>query len=213
LLLANALWTNPDDKRTATVTALTGLGSVPVAVLAARKLDLDPGDTQLVRDAAFWGLALATLGTLGFAGTTNTFEYYPNTYTEYESPSAREVATAGLVGLYGGLGLGLWAAHASEISLERVRVTTWGGYGGAVLGLLFGSAMDDEEARGGPRGAAIGALAGLAITFLTTAKLDGIPAADAPTRASWTSRLSPSLVPVPTVSGRTTTAFGISGTL
>ena len=71
LLVANVAFDNPDGKKTALATAAAGLISVPIAVLAARELNLDPGDTQLVRDSGFWGLALATTGILGFGGTTD----------------------------------------------------------------------------------------------------------------------------------------------
>ena len=133
LLVANIAYDNPDAKNTAYAVAAAGLLAAPLAVLAASKLDLDPGDTQLVRDAGFWGLVLGTTGMLGFGGETrNDFGF-----EQYSAPSGRRIATAGLLGLYGGLALGTIAAAKSETSLERVRVTTWGGYGGAVLGLLL----------------------------------------------------------------------------
>ena len=111
--------------------------AIPAAIIAARKLDLDPGDTQLVRDAGFWGLVLATTGTLAFGGETRT-DYG---FERYVTPSNRKVAGLSLAGLYGGLTLGTIAAMNSEVSLERVRITTWGGYGGTVVGLLLGAGV------------------------------------------------------------------------
>ena len=73
LLVANLVADNPDERDVALATAGTGLLALPLAVAATHWLDLDPGDAQLVRDAGFWGLVLGTLGTLGFAGDTETF--------------------------------------------------------------------------------------------------------------------------------------------
>jgi hypothetical protein len=75
----------------------------------------------------------------------------------------------GLLGLGSGLGLGLLAANTTEVSLERVRVSTWGGYGGAVLGALLGvSAADQDKEAGLYKGITIGALTGLVITFVAS---------------------------------------------
>ncbi len=68
LLVSNLAVDGPDDQQVALATAATGLLAVPLAVAATHWLDLDPGDTQLVRDAGFWGLVLGTAGTLGFGG-------------------------------------------------------------------------------------------------------------------------------------------------
>lgn len=209
LLAITAVDPHASSTTTSTATTVAGLLSIPFAVLAARNFDLDPGDTQLVRDAGFWGLALATLGTMGFAGH-RTEEYWG--YSHYEAPSGRKIAVAGLAGLYGGLGLGLVAANASEVSLERVRVTTWGGYGGAVVGLLLGAGMNDGRDEDMFRGAAIGALAGLVITFVSTGSLDGIPD-DGPRRTAWHRRLAPTMVQVTTPNGRPLTGLGLGGTL
>jgi hypothetical protein len=210
LLVMSAVDAHMDGRTTATATTVTGLLSIPVAVVAARHLTLDPGDTQLVRDAGFWGLALATVGTLGFGGRTVSDPYWG--YTQYEAPSGRKVAVAGLVGLYGGLGLGLLGARVSEVSLERVRVTTWGGYGGAVVGLLLGAAASDGNEPDTYRGAAIGALAGLVITFLSTGSLDGIPDKE-PSRLSWAGRLTPMMVPMAGSDGSLHPGLGLGGTL
>ena len=208
LLVLSAVDAHSDSRTTGIATTVAGLLSIPVAVVAARHLDLDPGDTQLVRDAGFWGLALSTVGMLGFGG--HTVSSYG--YSQYQSPSGREVAVAGLVGLYGGLGLGLLGASASEVSLERVRVTTWGGYGGAVVGLLLGAGADNGSAQGTYRGAAIGALAGLVITFVSTGSLDGIPAEE-PTRQSWHRQLTPVMVQVAGRDGHLHPGLGVGGTL
>ena len=208
LLVLSAIDAHPDGHTTGAATAVAGLLSIPIAVVAAQHLNLDPGDTQLVRDAGFWGLALSTVGTLGFGGRTTS--YYG--YSQYESPSSRKVAVAGLLGLYGGLGLGLLAAGNSDVSLERVRVTTWGGYGGAVVGLLLGAAANDGRAQDSYRGTAIGALAGLVITFLSTSSLDGIPAEDE-SRMSWHRRLMPMMVQVAGRDGRLYPGLGVGGTL
>jgi hypothetical protein len=213
LLLAGATSDNPDSHNVASATAIAGLASVPVALIATHQFNLDPGDTQLVRDAGFWGLALSTMGTLGFGGTTRTYGSGDYAYSLYEGPSARKTAVAGLIGLYGGMGLGLLSAHVSNVSLERVRISTWGGYGGAVVGMLLGASVDADTPKDTFRGGTIGALAGLVITFLSTSKLDGIPAEDRASRPSWASRLVPSLMQVPTADGRSAPSFGVAGAL
>jgi hypothetical protein len=165
-------------------------------------LDLDPGDTQLVRDAGFWGLVLGTTGTLGFGGTTQTYPGSIDTY--YQSPSSKAVSGFALAGLYGGLGLGVLAASQSEVSLERVRVSTWGGYGGALLGALLGGSADNGD-RGVYRGLTVGALVGLVVTFVASSGLDGIPPENPVVAAAM--RLSPSLMSSPGPAGRPTTAL------
>src|SRR5688572_28776561 len=167
LLVASAVREDPDPEDTALAVVGSGLLAIPAAVIAARNFDLDPGDTQLVRDAGFWGLVLGTTGALAFGGETN------NNYgfEQYTTPSNRKVAGLGLAGLYGGLTLGTIAALNSEVSLERVRVTTWGGYGGTVVGLLLGAASGNSD-RAAYTGMTIGGVAGLVITFLATSGLD-----------------------------------------
>jgi hypothetical protein len=208
LLVMSAADASSDGRTTGMATTIAGLLSIPIAVVAARHLDLDPGDTQLVRDAGFWGLALSTVGMLGFGGHTDT--YYGS--SQYRTPSGREVAVAGLVGLYGGLGLGLLGTRVGEVSLERVRVTTWGGYGGAVVGLLLGASANNGREQDTYRGAAIGALAGLVITFISTSSLDGIPD-DEPPRTSWHRRLMPVMVQVAGRDGSLHPGLGVGGTL
>ena len=216
LLVANIASTNPDEKAVSLATGVVGLLSVPVAIVAARNLELDPGDTQLVRDAGFWGLVLGTTGMLAFGGETRT-EY---NYTSYHEPSNRKLFTGSMIGLYGGLALGTVGALSSEVSLERVRVSTWGGYGGAVIGLLLGASADTDA--GAWTGITVGGLGGLLITFLATGALDGIPPDDAtvarrtPRRPSllpsWRN-LAPAVAPVSDANGGARTAFGVSGTL
>lgn len=210
LLFMTAADPDVSSRSVGTATVIAGVVSIPAAVLAARYFDLDPGDTQLVRDAGFWGLALGTLGTLGFAGHKSERHYEDN----YETPTGRTVAAGGLIGLYGGLGLGLLGASLSEVSLERVRVATWGGYGGAVVGLLLGAAASSNanRARDIYRGTAIGALAGLVITFVTTGSLDGIPEEE-PKRTAWHHRLTPTMLQLTGPNGSVHPGFGVGGAL
>jgi len=194
LLFSNILYDNPNDEKVALAVATTGLLAIPIAVIATRKLDLDPGDTQLVRDAGFWGLLLASTATLAWGGT----EYdtgFGSTY--HQDPSGRRLSIAGALGLYGGLGLGALAAANSEISLERVRVTTWGGYGGGLLGLLVGSGSNRGQDTWA--GLTVGALLGLVVTFVATGSLDGIPPETSMTAEAGRGRrgaaMAPSLLP------------------
>lgn len=219
LLVANVASANPDEEKLGIATGLAGLLSVPVAIVAARNLDLDPGDTQLVRDAGFWGLVLGTTGMLGFGGASVTQGGGGYTYTYYQGPSDRKVFTSSLIGLTGGLALGTIGAVNSEVSLERVRVATWGGYGGAVIGALLGASASQNEA-GTWKGITVGALAGVLITFAASYGLDGIPpeevALRAPRRArllpSWR-QMAPSLLPLAGANGQTHTALGVTGAL
>jgi hypothetical protein len=211
LLVANIASNHPDSRDTALLTAGAGLLSVPVAILAAKNLDLDPGDMQLVRDAGFWGLVLGTTGMLAFGGKTVTDSTFGGSF--YQGPSDRKVFTSSLLGLYGGLGLGVIAAANSEVSLERVRVATWGGYGGAVIGLLLGASSDNSD-KGLWTGITIGALGGLVITFLATSSLDGIPPEDVALRAPRRrDRFAPALLSVTDAEGRPHPTLGIAGTL
>jgi hypothetical protein len=210
LLLLSATDSHAKDTTVGGATALAGLLSIPIAVIAARNLQLDPGDTQLVRDAGFWGLALSTVGMLGFGGRTESTPFVGSNY--YQAPSGRKVAVAGLVGLYGGLGLGLLGARLSEVSLERVRVATWGGYGGAVVGLLLGAAANNGREQDNYRGATLGALAGLLITFVSTSSLDGIPTETAGAQA-WHRRCAPMLVQITDRDGHAHPGLGLGGAL
>jgi hypothetical protein len=209
LLIANVAHDNPDEENVALMTAGAGVLSVPVAILAARQLDLDPGDMQLVRDAGFWGLALGTTGMLGFGAETVT---YSGGFTSSQGPSDRKVFTSALIGLYGALGLGIVAAANSEVSLERVRVTTWGGYGGALIGMLLGIGAGNNDDADVWKGITIGAASGLIITFLASGGLDGIPAEDATVSARRKPpRFLPTALPVTGLEGRSHPALGISG--
>ena len=207
LLFTAAAYPNTSAKSQAVATTITSLLAMPIAVVATRNLDLDPGDTQLVRDAGFWGLVLSMTGTLALG--THTYgggDYYGET-----GPSTREVAVAGLVGLYGGLGLGLLVAAHSEVSLERVRVATWGGYGGAVLGALIGASTRDNG-RGVWGGITIGSLMGLAITLVATSGMDGIPPETTPVASgprSWAPVVTASASPT----GPRVPVFGFGGNL
>jgi len=168
-LIANI---NPDwgDERSMGLAiGLSGTLAIPVAALAAHYLSPDPGDTQLIRDAGFWGLALGTLGTLAFASKRECHDGY----CDEKLVSGDKVAIGGLVGLYGCLGLGVLAASQTEISLERVRATTWGGYGGMITGALIGSM--GESSVDVFRGMTIGGAAGLVLTFMLTPMIDVIP--------------------------------------
>jgi hypothetical protein len=204
LLVANLAADNPDEHDVALATAGTGLLALPLAVAATHWLDLDPGDAQLVRDAGFWGLVLGTLGTLGFAGDTETF----GSFESYREPTGRTIALGGLAGLYGGLAAGALAASQSEVSLERVRVATWGGYGGALIGglMMSGNNRDDRDVY---RGIAVGALVGVTAAFALSYKLDGIPA-DTPLAGR---RLIPTVASVTTADGGQAPAFGLMGAL
>lgn len=212
LLIANIAYDNPDDKKAALAVAGAGLLSIPIAIAATQKLNLDPGDTQLVRDAGFWGLMLGTFGTLGFGGQTTTTSFPGSTFESYQSPSTRTIASVAAIGLYGGLGLGVLAATQSEVSLERVRVTTWGGYGGGILGALMGLGVNGSEV-GTYRGLTIGMLAGLIITFASTSGLDGIPPEDAPAPRASGSPLTPTLLSATGADGRSLPTFGLAGAL
>ena len=208
LLVANVANDNPDEKNVALMTAGAGLLSVPIAIVTARRMDLDPGDTQLVRDAGFWGLVLGTTSMLAFGDETVT---YPGGYSIRQGPSDRKVFTSALIGLYGALGLGIVGAVNSEVSLERVRVTTWGGYGGAVIGMLLGlgSADNDSDVW---KGITIGSAAGLLITFLSTGSLDGIPSEDVATKVRRRPpRFTPTMLPVAGADGRAHPGLGITG--
>jgi hypothetical protein len=211
LLVAGVAFEHASSRSVAVATTAAGLLSVPAAVLAAKQFDLDPGDTQLVRDAGFWGLALAISGMEGFGGSTQVYSSGSFTYSSYQSPSGRAVAAAGLLGLYGGLGLGLLGAHYSDVSLERVRVSTWGGYGGAVIGLLVGASMDNASSQSLFRGISVGALLGLTVTFLATSGLDGIPPEEPPPAHAAGPRLTPLMLQVAGPDGQSHAALGVGG--
>ena len=209
LLAANVASENPDSQKVAAATAIVGLLSIPVAIVAARQFDPDPGDMQLVRDSMFWGLVLGTTSSLAWGGETIDSGYG---YSRYQGPSSRRMAAYGLIGMTGGLGLGTLAALNSEVSLERVRAATWGGYGGAVLGLLLGGAAADSES-GVWSGITVGSALGLVVTFLATSGLDGIPPDDVALRAPRRQRFTPTLLPVTDAEGRAHAALGLTGLL
>jgi len=207
LLVSAAAYPHASSKSQAVATTISSVLAVPIAVVAARNLELDPGDTQLVRDAGFWGLLLSVTGTLAIG----THHYSGGDVYGDSSPSTRTVAAAGLAGLYGGLGLGLLAARHTEVSLERVRVTTWGGYGGALLGALIG-ASDNGGTRGVWGGITIGSLVGLGVTLLATSGMDGIPPETTPVAsapASW----APLVTASASATGPHVPLFGVGGNL
>jgi hypothetical protein len=204
LLVANLGFDEATDRQVGLAVAGAGVLAVPLAVTATNLLDLDPGDTQLVRDAGFWGLVFGTVGTLGFAGQTQNF----GSFEDYQEPSSKAVAVGGLVGLYGGLACGALAASQSEVSLERVRVATWGGYGGALVGALLMSASDNDG-RDVYRGLTVGGLLGVTLSFVLSGRLDGIPA-DTP--VAWR-RVIPTMSTVATADGGQAPALGIIGAL
>jgi len=207
LLVSAAAYPNASSKSQAAATTISSVLSIPIAVVAAHHLDLDPGDTQLVRDAGFWGLVLSVTGTMA-VGRHVTIQGDVGYET---SPTTRSIATAGLVGLYGGLGLGLLAATHSNVSLERVRVITWGGYGGALLGALVG-ASDHGGDRGLWGGITIGSLVGLGLTAATTGSLDGIPP-ESTSVAAASPRCSPIVTTSAGPAGSHVPLFGLGGNL
>jgi hypothetical protein len=175
LLLSNLLFPDADPKKTGIAVTVAGLAAIPIALVATHALDLDPGDTQVVRDAGFWGLVLGTTSCLAFRADTITVDYGGGaTYSYDRQPSNRTIATWGAAGLFGGLGLGALAAAHSELSLERIRVTTWGGYGGGLTGALLASGGHGSD-QAIFAGITVGAGLGLVVAFLTTGGLDGIP--------------------------------------
>jgi hypothetical protein len=186
-----ALATEWDSPRAVPATiASVGVAALPIAGLVAANTDLDPGDTQLVRDAGFWGLVLSFTTALAI-----------------DDVSTRSAGVAGLLGLYGGLGLGVIAASRTEVSLERVRVATWGGYGGALIGGLIAIAGEATE-KGVFSGIAGGAAAGLLITFLGAGGVDAPP--DNARFEENVSYLEPALLPYVARNGRTEPKLGIS---
>jgi hypothetical protein len=204
LLVSDLAFPNASDRNRALAVASAGLLSLPIAVVAARHFDLDPGDTQLVRDSGFWGLVLATTGTLWLGTRVSTSD------TPDETPSTKSAAVAGLLGLSGGLGLGMLAAAHSDVSLERVRVTTWGGYGGALVGALLGASGNGDRGLWG--GLTMGAACGLILTFATTGGLDGIPAPDAPAVGARSS-VAPTVASALRPDGHRMPVFGLMGAL
>jgi hypothetical protein len=176
------------------VVAASGLLALPAAYWAASVSDLDPGDTQLVRDAGFWG---AVWGVTTALATDDTL-------------SDRSVGIGGMIGLYSGLGLGLLVASTTNISLERVRVSTWGGYGGAILGVLI-AAADNSTDRGVWGHLAVGSALGVLVTFAATASIDAAPAnANFDHPAVSLRYLEPALLPVVDRAGRTRAQAGLS---
>ena len=125
---------------------------------------------QLVRDAGFWGLALGLLG----AESVRWEPHYDGRGAENSlttEPSSGTLSRAGGLGLVAGFCLGTLAATQVDVSLERVRVATWGGYAGALMGALADTRLSTEESTIA-RSVAGGAALGLAVTFACTSSLD-----------------------------------------
>ena len=143
------------------VTAIVGLLSIPVAIVAARQLDLDPGDMQLVRDAGFWGLVLGTTGMLAFGGSTGDDRQHWLRLLLLQGPSDRKVSRPACSGSPAASALGtLGAAQQRGVAGTRAR---------GDLGRLRrrGASASCSGASATPRASAwpgitVGALAGLA---------------------------------------------------
>jgi hypothetical protein len=184
-------------KAAATAVTAAGLVALPAAYWAGSVTDLDPGDTQLVRDAGFWGTIWGVTTALATAPDAG-------------NPSGRRIGIGGMIGLYGGLGMGLLLASQTDISLERVRVTTWGGYGGTLLGFLV-AASDKSTERGLWGHLAVGSALGVLVTFAATASIDAAPAnADFKDRTVSLRYLEPALLPVVDRAGRTRPQAGVN---
>jgi len=137
---------------------VVGLGALPIGLALAHFTDLDPGDTQLIRDSIFWGALF------GIAGVT----------ANYEGITGNSIGWAGLIGGAFGGGVGAVMANVSDPTLERIRVITWAGYAGAAIGVLGGIAAQAD--RGYAIGAMGGAALGLTLGTIYSAALDDIPA-------------------------------------
>ncbi len=193
-----------DGSAAAWAGAISGTLALPIALLLGYYLDLDPGDTQLARDVGFWLAVLCT-------GTASAIVVQ----MEYQGPGAeaRVIPGAALAGLWAGIGLGTLWAYKSEISLERVRVTTWAGYGGTVVGTLIGIPLM-FKANGNPTGMIItmtvGAALGLATGFVASGSLDDLPADVRFLDDTEITFLQPTILPAPMRNGQSGMAFGIN---
>lgn len=190
-----ALWPNPDLEAVSLLTAGAGTAALPLAALLAMTSALDPGDTQLTRDAGFWGMALTLTGALALAAPG-------------ARPSAQLISTLAMIGLFGGLGTGLLLAVNTRVTPERVRVTTWGGYGGALLGSVVAAIA--SPGLGVWPGTFVGSLLGLTIAFSATWAIDEIPATT-PLRVG--RGLSPAVIPLSDGNGSSGAALGLTGPL
>jgi hypothetical protein len=130
------------------------------------------------------------------------------TVDAYGPVDAPAYGLAGFIGLGGGLMVGAVAAANSEVSLERVRVTTLGGYGGALVGGIVGINTGGDEGVSG--GTAIGAAAGLVLTFLLASGFDDTDAVlGSTTPAIAPQAATPTLMSVMDRSGRLLPALGL----
>jgi hypothetical protein len=186
-----------DERDVFAAIAITGTLALPTAGLAVFNLDLDPGDVQLTRDAGFWGMALTLAATAALA----------DRHGWIDGPT---YGAAGLAGLGGGLLLGAVAAANSEVTLERVRVTTLGGYLGAILGVMVVFATQSADQPWG--GAAGGAAIGLVGMFLATSSYDrpgGRETATSAASGAAPLSLAPSVTGVRDRSGRMVPALSL----
>jgi len=188
--------------------AASALLSLPAAVLAARWLDLDPGDAALVRDAGFWGLMMGTIGTRGFGASAFRDSHG---FAHDRSPSSRAISITALAGMYGGLALGAVGAGWAEVSLERVRVCTWSGYAGAALGAVL--MLSSDYKRTVYRGATVGALVGLTTAYVLTGGLDTIPSGTRMVERVTPATFTPLVTTISSAEGEVRPAFGLAGAL
>ena len=90
-------------------------------------------------------------------------------------------------------------------------MTTWGGYGGAILGALIGASGNSGN-QGVWGGITIGSLVGLGLTLVVTSGMDGIPP-----ETTTVAKAPPSWAPIVTASstptGQRMPVFGIGGNL
>ena len=189
-----------DVKRsTAAAVAVSGTLALPLAGLVANVATVDAGAMTLAREAGFWGATLAMTGTAGFwAGRSCDHA----DHCSRQSPSGRVVGIAGLLGLYGGLAAGGLIGSEWDVSVERARLTTLGGYVGALMGGIVGLVRYDGYQALAP--VTIGAALGLGAGFLLSAGEDSGPT------ASDANTFVPTLLPIVDGAGKPGIAWGVS---
>ena len=165
-----------DSEAQALTTGLVGVAALPIGLALAAATDVDPGDTQLVRDSIFWG-SLFGIGSL---------------LAVDEDTGSQTVGICALSGgIVGGLA-GTALASFSDPTLERVRVVTWAGYAGTALGLLVGVGLETDQ--GYAIGAVSGGVLGLTLGAVFSEALDELPSAP-----TWVAGLSEIRTATPTV--------------
>jgi hypothetical protein len=193
------------DHRTSAATAVAGTAAIPIAAIVAHNVTVDPGAMTLAREFGFWGMVLGAAGTTGFGRSRSCDDYYG--HCSNDSPSGRVIAIAALLGLYGGLGLGGVVGTNFPVSVERARVTTLGGYAGALLGGIAGiRAYDDER---GLAVLAVGAALGLSLTYVATSGMD-VSTTAAANNDTEASSVVPTLMPTIERSGKPGVAWGVA---